>query len=263
MINHFWTLLLNINGSEVESQLKGSEYVDPAFRKRAQRDELVRLRTGLFGTRPDFSGRVFRAQQLMRLLRAFDWEDEIDSYDTRNTYDSPELEIGEYLLSRSCTATPMPTNVGTLLLQTRPDTDDRTGRLRWSWNVEVTDSDQVTAYVTDRPEISVQSTFSVDSGGNTGTLPLPNLGGTFMLKDPSVGDSWAISAVVHPSVSVVDVCRYVVSIPQPQARSILGDIVTEPGLSWWNIWQTHPEYLNRLCAMVVGLVRSTHLSPAE
>lgn len=260
MINHFWTLLLNVNGADCPSDLKGSEYVDPNYQARKLPDELIRFRKILFGSGPDFTGRVFRSQQLMRLLTAFGWSDELARYDSRSSLTAPALAVGDFLFRRTCNVSSSSSNVGSLLLQTKPEEDNGSGKLAWRFLVSVSGG-SVSIDVTDIPAIGTEYDLEVDAGGLTDPIELPGLEGSFRLKNPTDGDSWQIDVQVHPATSIHSISQYAVGLPAPRALALLGDVKSEPGKSWWNVWSDHPEHLNRICPLICGMVRTTNSAP--
>lgn len=253
MINHFWTLLLNKSGANLLVDLPGSEFVDPDFVEVDLPSYLKQIRSLLFGPSPDYYGMIFRGQQFLRLLNAFGWQEELTRYDGRTSYVRPELASGtffqapEYRVSNYLDA---------FHWQNRIYTDDRTNRLRWQWTVTAEGGNIMRIAAAHDPSLTTYQDYTVD-GDLTSTLTLPGVGSTFVVNAPETGVQWLVEASLQPAVPIVSVAGSVVDLPQDTVRQLCDPIDAEPGQTFYNVWSTHPETLNRLAAVVAAVVYRT------
>ncbi len=88
MINHGRNLLLNANGSSfVRDDVPGEEYVPPDFRSVRLPTSLQRVRSVLFGDRPDRLMLNYRTRELLQLLHATELREFLTDLDPRITYE--------------------------------------------------------------------------------------------------------------------------------------------------------------------------------
>lgn len=87
MINHGRSLLLNANGSSfVRDDVPGEEYIPPDFQSVRLPTSIQRVRSVLFGDRPDRLMLNYRTRELLQLLHATELREFLTDLDPRITY---------------------------------------------------------------------------------------------------------------------------------------------------------------------------------
>lgn len=175
MINHARTLLLNTTTVGDYATYPGEEYISADFVPLKLTSTLLRIRAGLFGSRPDRLMLNYRGRQLMSLLHATELSQFVLDLDPRVTYDHTAQTFYEHPFgfgSRQYTG------CGTsLYLQGETLTDPSpTGLCRRRWSVDVISDSQVSIKSSKpaAPEVFVDYT-STDGLSSLITLPETSL----------------------------------------------------------------------------------------
>ncbi len=103
MINHFRTVLLNLEGPlpQAELQAASSIYI-PKYRSKDIPQQLQEIEYLLFGDCLSASDKTQKTYQLLKLVHGSDLKQEVFKIDSRITYDvQRDLALEEYLTSTS------------------------------------------------------------------------------------------------------------------------------------------------------------------
>ena len=86
MINHARTLLINADAAANDATIPGYALTDPSYRAQQLPPAVQRIHTLLFGARPDWLMRNYRAEQCLQIVDASRLRDMPREYDPRISY---------------------------------------------------------------------------------------------------------------------------------------------------------------------------------
>jgi hypothetical protein len=271
---------MNINGNGFGGRL-GDQYIPPAYKALVLPTELQRIRTILFGARPDRVMYNYRAQQLLAMLAATELGGFVTDLDPRITYD---VRDDSFFSSQNFGARVSPTDkvwvTGDL------GTSDVSGICVRAWQLAATSDTQllVKEILPRRAQVTLNYTLT-DWLSNLLALPdsslffrfqndiepvewydlafsaWDGLDWTQLGGGPMANYSWAVQAVTRPRFSLGDLESSLRQIGEPNILTLFGvgspRATQEPWLTFYNLWLRHPEVQYALGGLVLGLIYYT------
>lgn len=245
MINHGRTLLLNEKGPRTENPaIPGDEFV-PAYSPLKLSGTLFDIYRILFGSKPDYRGKVYRLAQYMSILHSTEFVDVMLNLDHRFTYRLGNADIFE----ADYGAVISTTGVDTANILGEWDGNPELGRVRTVWRIEATSGTSVeVTNVTDDVTIARAVTFNK---GTSSRVPLvgSSLEVTFTTKtdtaesDPSLssgepeetvrnhlieGDTWTITLDFRLEKDVGEILAELLSAKDLVKNELFGQPLSEP-----------------------------------
>lgn len=251
MLNHFRTLLLNLDGdSASDANFPGEEIIPPGFRSIALPTYLQSLRRELFGARPDRAMLNYRLYQFLSVLHDTELEEYILDLDSRTTYGVREDLFDNSLFVPSSIKTG---SQDSALFIFGPDaTPDDSGVMREDWQVVLTST--TTADISHRsyPKVSDSISFTVTDGLSS-LINVPGSGYSVKIKNGVAGDRWSIEAFSRPSRSLGTIVAGLRSVGETTLLQLFGSSPEEPFLTFRNLWAKHPETAYQLGGLLLAV----------
>lgn len=256
MYNHARTLLLNQSG-EGGSQLvyPGDELLPEDFRPVALPTYMQIVRARFFGISPDRVMLNYRASQFLRLIQATELQSHIEALDSRITYQAFSRQLlAENLFEPTITPWQI-SNGAAIYLNGKDISPDASGRCEYSYLVSVSGGDLILQR-TISPETN-SSTTLVFTNGLSQEVALPYSEYTVKVNELAEGSSWRIHGNYRPSYSLTEIDRSLRNIGQDNVLQLFGAAPEEPYLTFYNCWQSHPEFAYRLGGIVLAYIYRT------
>ncbi len=270
MINHARTLLLNLTGPFIPSEL-GEEYIPEKFRAVTLTPEIDAVRTILFGGAPDRLYRNYRTYQLMSLLHATEFVSHILALDPRITYFPDTRQrffntLFEPVAYQHAGVTVPVSFLGDNIA------DDFAGISRNSWYLSFDVENIVTVQRTKNPRTSVDFTFSTANGLSSPiTLHGSRLaiqvgtGGANIGAEGLLGVKLVIDAVARPNSDIgtlaatlrqldhltINRIFYGEAAPSPDGS------LPEPFATFKQLWEHHPVVTYQLSGLLLAVIYRT------
>lgn len=251
MVNHFRTLLMNVDGSLPRLEYAGEEIVDPAFRAVLLPASLRTIRAALFGTQPDRSFLNYRVAQLMAIVHATPLAEFVTALDPRITYDPFAAGLADDSLFE-----PVVTKIGSLgglcTLTGTPAAPDATGRALH--RLRLTTLSPTEAKV----ERLTPPTGSTTTAYDTSTkIALTGTGLSAKLSEASDGQMWEIELTARPQRDLADLVQAASNLGEPVYLDLFGLVPAEPQKTFRALWTLKQELPLRLAGLVCALVYAT------
>jgi hypothetical protein len=248
MINHVRTLLLNVAGPLAGDSDTPGDALVPVYAPAVFSPGVDTLRRALFGTDPDYAGRLYRLAQFMRVLHAED-EAHVLAADPRVTYalDTEFSGYGTTLVARA--------GSGAISLTEPIAHQPGTGRVVRTWMILALSPTRVTArQVHTGAELETDITFS---GGVSSAAALPGTTAKFRLHGTgtSVGNAWTIDVRQRLTPGVVALLEVAKTLEG--TREVFAGVTGEPGTTFRNMFYSHPNPLRQLCGLLLALAAYT------
>lgn len=258
MYNHFLTLLVNrapdpraAGAAPAAAGLyPGDEAVPVDFRPVKLPPSVVAFRAALFGADPDRVMLAYRGRQLLCVVHATELSDHVFALDPRVTYDPTS---GDARLAASTLFTPAVTQTAgvpcPLGVVGSPTAPDARGQCLYSAAVTV-DSGLITVTADGKDAVYLAQ----GSGQTDGPLPLGTTGyGVYV--PPVTAASWVVSGALRPAADLGRLLATLDGLGAAAWQPLFGgDGAPEPYLTFWNLWNRHPEFAYRLGAAVCAMV---------
>lgn len=255
MINHVRNLLLNDHTSAgVEPDFPGEEFVDPQFKKINESKMIQKVRTILYGPKPDRLMINFRLRQFMDILHNKDFDPFVRALDNRITYWPPRND--EFLRDVFRVAVTQHNGDATLHIQGDNVANEGAGKLYQRYNVLVLDSDTVEIRTLTTP-IETTTVDFTSTGGLSEVISLPGSELGFML-DSNTGalanSHWVIEAHGRPERSLGDIAvELQESLSTGDELEIFGANPSEPQLTFLNMFRDSKQIDRVLGGLLLGL----------
>lgn len=270
MINHARTLLLNLDGPSLPSDL-GEEYIPTRFRAVTLTPELTTVRTVLFGSAPDRLYLNYRTAQLMSLLHATEWVSHVLALDPRVTYMPNTQQRFFNALFEPAAYQHNGTPVGVSFLGDNV-ANDNAGIARNSWLLTFDVEGVATVLRTKNPRTSVDFTFQT-ANGLTAPIPLHGsrlsvqigTGGANIGAEGLLGAKFVLEATARPELNVGNIAATLRQLDYTLVNRIFyGDAgaapdgsLPEPFASFKQLWEQHPVTAYQLCGLLLAVIYRT------
>ena len=243
MINNIRTILLNEDGPHTEdSTVAGDQYI-PEYTGVELTGDLARIYDVLFGSQPDYEGRVYRMGQYMAIVHSTEYAAYVVDPDPRITYNARNSGVMDEGLYGIVTGGPSELTInGTL---GRPED---TGRITTHWRILAVDSSNVAI---DNTTDGIIVTYAL---GDTKTLPGSSFIVAFDDQDITAGDRWDIThrTRVQPDLGVV--LSNLQALPDGVLTPVFGsEPREEPFLTFYNMFKQDSLLPFQLTGMLLGL----------
>lgn len=250
MINHFRTLLMNVDGSAPLPNYLAEEVVDPAYRELNLPTPLDQVRRVLFGADPDRHMRNYRCAQLLALVHATPLAEYVTALDPRITYDfrRPDLVL-------PATWTPAVTRslgAGTLTVLGDVEAPDDTGRLYHNYLVSTLSPAVATVERLTRPFSKVDFGFAVND-----RIPLAGSGCDCRLGSDASGQQFTVELFGRPRRDLGAVADAASRLGEPVYNYLFGITRTQPYLTFRELWFRKRELPLRLAGLACALAYRT------
>lgn len=248
MINHFRTLLMNVNGSTYPGTYIAEELIDPSYTTIAVPQPIRAVRTALFGSTPDRHMLNYRCRQLLALVHASPLREYVTALDARITYDFTNKAITSQwgISATTVLGTELPTFYGTL------EAPDVSGRIQRSYLLDVSTDDIVTI---SRSTAPFQTTTESIVPGQP--ISLPGSGINFTLADGLAEQRYVVDTFARPERDLSAIAASAVNLGEAVYTYLFGIPLIEPFTTFRNLWTYNHELSLRLGALVCALVYRT------
>lgn len=247
MINHFRTLLLNVNGSVPMTNFLAEEIVDPAFKEVRLPTPLLQVRRVLFGSDPDRHMLNLRARQLLALVHATPMVEHVYALDKRVTYGFKDETL---VLPETWTPKVTPvTGTGTLSVLGDPEKPDVLGRVHHRYSVIVATPGTATIERLTRPFQKVDFGFVSND-----RIPLQGSGCDMRLSSESSGQEFTVDIYSRPTADLSALCDSLSRLGEPTLNYVFGIENVEPWLTFRSLFLRKLELPLRLSAIVCAAV---------
>lgn len=250
MINHFRTLLLNVDGSVPMTNFLAEEIVDPEFKAVRLPTPLAQVRRVLFGSDPDRHMLNLRARQLLALVHATPLVEHVYAFDRRVTYGFKDDR-----LVRPETWTPVVTRVagfGTVSVLGEPDRPDTLGRVHHRYSLVVANPSTVTVEQLVKPFQKVDFDFTPND-----RVPLAGSGCDARLSSDATGQEFTVDVFARPASDLSTVCDTLGRLGEPTLNYVFGVVNVEPWATFRSLFFRKLELPLRLSAIVCAVVLRT------
>lgn len=251
MINHFRTLLMNVDGSTQPGNYIAEEIIDPGYSAVVLPQALRTIRTALFGSNPDRHMLNYRCRQLLALIHASPLQQYVTAVDRRITYgfDNKAIATQWGIDTAIALGTEPPTFYGTL------EAPDVSGRIQRSYLLDVATDDTVNVSRTTVPLET--NTYSITPGQ---LIPLVGSGISFTLADGVAPQRYAVDTFARPTRDLSAVAASAVNLGEAVYIYLFGLPLVEPFKTFKNLWMYQQELPLRLGALVCALAYRTDLA---
>lgn len=247
MINHFRTLLMNVDGSFPLPEYLAEEIVDPAYLSVDFPTPIDQVRRVLFGADPDRHMLNIRCAQLLALVHATPLSEHVYKFDPRVTYNfrRPDLVVPE-------TWTPKVNRIdgsGTLTVLGDPEPPDSGGRLHHSYMVTTDGPGLATVERLTRPFSKVVFEFAPND-----RIPLARSGCDCRLGSDLTGQTFKVDIYSRPRRDLGQLCDAASRLGEPVYNYLFGLTKAEPFQTFRELFFRKRELPLRLSALVCALV---------
>lgn len=258
MINHARTLLLNRTGAATggySGQL-GAEYVPPDFAAvTGLPPALTNIRRLLFGADPDEVYANYRVRQYMALLHCTELYEFVTDLDSRITYDVLADELFY------ATAFGMTASADGMSFTGELPSPDSSGKSCHKWRISQTGAATVTIVRKTPPQTTVvESTAFTD--GLSDLMTLPGTSVQFRITDQE-GQVWDVVGYARPQKSLGQLAVEVRTAGAQYLNDLFGvgslRAATEPFLTFYNLWNDHPELAYQFGGLLLAVIYYTDL----
>lgn len=251
MINHARTLLLNVTGPRNPSAaIPGDEYI-PAFMSADLSDRLRTVYDVLFGGNPDYSGRVYRVTEFMKIIHASGYDSYVYDLGPRITYDTggvttPVAAVANFKNGYYTSSVTGGREFGVTGTWTAAGYD---GRVNHSWLITAITSDTLSienlrthvSYVTELNAVKI--------------LPGSDLRLTTTVTALTPGQQWTAAYSARPKPSLGVILASLKALPQPVIGTVFGaGARQEPFLTFYNLFTQHAYMPQQLAGFLLALI---------
>jgi hypothetical protein len=245
----------------------GDAYSPPAYSAVELPSFCLAIRRILFGSRPDWLMRNYRAHQLMLMLHTTELAQHVLDLDPRVTYNTdgstnPFSSIFPFQRNNrgQVVATPLDDTTAGFYPTSELDEPDATGQCYRQWLVEVADGSSVRATHETSPRTLEILPYTITQGLSN-LLQLPRSSIKFRF-DESVGSKWSVAAYLKPQWGIGELEAAIDSMTEDVMLELfhVGDqeAKQEPWQTFRNLWHDHPEAPYRVGGVVLALIYHTH-----
>jgi hypothetical protein len=256
VLNHARTLLLNVPGTAVPSDLyPGDEAIAPNYAPVMLPDAVSAVHDSIFGLDPDQVFLNYRAMQLMRLIHATPLADHVTALDPRISYDLNEptffgndlfAPVGKFLSGSAGS---------TLTITGTPIAPDIRGRMRWSFIVTVNPAGIATVAQTTKPFLSPVTPFTV-TGGLSEPIHLDDSGYSIQFNSVQP-QQWFVEFLNRPARGPADILAALETIGEPVLEALFGVSPAEPFKTFKTLWFNNHETPLRLASIILAAIYRT------
>lgn len=244
MVNHFRTLLMNVDGSATSGDYIAEEIVDPYYAAVPTSPELRAIRYALFGTDPDRHMLNYRCRQLLACVHASPLVEYVTGLDQRITYNFDNKAIttqwGIVLAD--------PKKADAINFYGELESPDAIGRVQRSFIVRVIDSGNVTVERMTPPYKINNNTISIGQ-----PVVLPGSGISFTLHSVTAPQIYVIDTYAKPSRDLSEVAKSLTNLGDSVYRFLFGVTQVEPFTTFRNLWTRQGELPLRVGAITCAL----------
>lgn len=256
MLNHFYTLLINRDGTDpVSTAYPGEEASEPTYRALALPAGLVTVRSHLFGVTPDRYMLAYRGQQLLRLVAASELAEFLVWHDTRVTYGEDDELFNAEVFRPTAVKLSGPTSATFGILGT-PQAPDSTGIAHHQFEIDVLTTSTVRVSRSVPPMSNPVFEFTLTNGLSE-RLELRPSGYGFRLNSTAVSQHWLFDVINRPTRDLSEILTAVEGAGEAALDLLFGITREEPFYSFRNLWRSRRETAARLAAVVCALVWRT------
>lgn len=247
MINHFRTLLMNVDGSAPLPEYLAEEVVDPEFKALDLPTPVDQVRRVLFGSDPDRHMLNVRCSQLLALVHATPLSEHVYKFDPRVTYDfrRPDLVTAQAWTPRVARVA----GSGTLSVLSDPAPPDGTGRVHHAYLVTTDAPAVATVERLTRPVSKVDFDFAPND-----RVPLGGSGCDCRLGSAATGQAFKVDIYGRPRKDLGQLCAAASNLGEPVYNFLFGVTRAEPFQTFRNLFFRKLELPLRLSALVCALV---------
>jgi len=254
MLNHARTLLMNVaGGSSPGFDFPGEELIAAEFAKLELPTYLDRVRSYLFGAKPDRAMLNYRCKQLMALLHSTELEQFVLDLDSRITYDAAaehDLVMGTHFGTQ---ANQYDGGAATMTFLGSPESPDAQGIVHYKYDVRLLTELTIEVTRLTPPGDSTISAFGL-TAGLSNAISLPDTGYSFKLNTNEQGCAWEVEVFLRPTWSMGELVQLFRSIGEPTLLQLFWPITEEPTRTFYNLWNDHREMPYQLGAIVMALI---------
>jgi hypothetical protein len=250
VINHFRTLLLNVDGSVPMTNFLAEEIVDPRFKEVRLPTPLQQVRRVLFGSDPDRHMLNLRARQLLALVHGTPLVEHVYALDSRVTYGFKDETL---VLPQAWK--PVVNRVagyGTLSVLGEPDKPDVLGRVHHRYSVTVASPGTATIEQVTKPFQKVDFGFAPND-----RIPLQGSGCDIRLSSDASGQEFYVDIYARPTTDLYDLCNSLTKLGEPTLNYVFGIVNVEPWVTFSSLFFRKLELPLRLSAIVTAVVLRT------
>lgn len=250
MVNHFRTLLMNVDGSVPLPGYVAEEIVDPGYVALTLPSTLTTLRAALFGSVPDRHMLNYRCHQLLALVHATPLEEYVTKLDPRITYDFRDTSAAD-----PAAWEPVVTVLAgsdTLTLTGEPDPPDATGRVAYRYLINVNETGVAAVEVIGRQSQIVDLEFTAGT-----KVVLPGSGVKAKFSSTAAGQAYAVEVRSRPRRDLSEVAAACSNLGEPVYNYLFGIVREQPFLTFRELWTRKQELPLRLGALACALAYRT------
>lgn len=255
MINHGRTLLMNIEGPVDPKPGNLLDAYIPKYKPVTFSAAVEALRSLIFGSAPDYEGRLQRVAQCMVVLHSTEFASHLLALDPRVTY--PVKSADSLAVSSRAAVDYAPVDYPAQLVQgIGVDGTNFIGRARYAWEVTTLTEDTVRVTRT-HDQYSVEQPVAF---ANRLSNPIPLPGGSHVLYIKSDSNSvetskrWRVSAYYRVAP---DLAQVLAALPGPGLSEIFAEKQQEPVASYWNLFTEGREFHLRFSGVLLALIHLT------
>lgn len=249
MINHFRTLLMNVDGSVPLTEYLAEEVVDPGFKALDLPTPADQVRRVLFGADPDRHMLNYRCRQLLAMVHATPLLPYVTEFDARLTYAFAGRQLVEPAAWTPQVGWIAGTGDNTLTVLGEPEPPDDTGRLAHTFLVTVDSPGTATVERVSRPFSKVDFGFAAAE-----RIPLPGSGCDCRLSSTASGQAFRVDVRSRPRRDLGQLADAASRLGEPVYNYLFGITRTQPYLTFRELWTRKRELPLRLAALVCALV---------
>lgn len=249
MINHVRTLLLNEPGERIPAGAHRSEAYIPLFKPVVLDTPLMKVYEVLYGTDPDYEGKLFRTAQYMAILHSTEFVEYVTALDPRITYDP----LRPNLFDQSYGTTVATSGAATLTVLGVWQEPAFKGRMRSDWVVTLAGSQMTARHVQSGYEYTQLLTFTPAGASERFHLPKCDLDALITQAAPVVSQRWDILQRVPVSEDLGEVLTRLDDMSGASQRALLGVDSAEPYVSFRNMFETGRTLPFRMSGVLLAL----------
>jgi hypothetical protein len=253
MINHARTLLLNRKGEIIPSGFRASEEYVPVYSPVELSSALSAVYSILFGTAPDYAGKLYRTAQYMAVLHSTEFVEYVTDLDSRITYDPSDPGLLSLSWGLTVTST---ASAPALTVLNDWDPPDFTGRMEHQWIVTATGSNTIEVRNVWTGELlGLVLSFGADGASNR--FPLPGSDFEARISAPlglTASQRWEILYRVPLTRGLGQIVEAVKGLSGETLDGLFGVAPAEPYLTFRNLLNGHKALPFQLSGVLLALV---------
>lgn len=245
MVNHARTLLLNEEGPRNAASLV--EAFIPRYKPVQLSGGLQSAYSLLFGSAPDYAGKVKRVARYMSVLHATEFSRFVTDLDARTTYTPQGLAIADYT-TETWSLTP---DTDAMLVK-HSEADPITGRDTYVWTVNATGVNTVDV-VCDNASSSHTLTFA---NGHSNDIPLRWTATTLRFLGSSLtpGANWIVRHTGADNANLGTILASLKSADSAVVSAVFANGATEPYGTFYRMYKDSDVLPISLSGFILGFV---------